>query len=51
MTTPGCAFTSEQFAAALAVEPGHAFVCEYVGVEHLAKDYDRCPLYRLGRRE
>ena len=51
VTTPGCAFTSEQFAAALAVEPGHNFVCEYVGVEHLAKDYDRCPLYRLGRRE
>lgn len=51
VTTPGCAFTSEQFAAALAVEPGHDFVCEYVGVEKLAKDYDRCPLYRLGRRE
>jgi len=51
VTTPGCAFTSEQFAAALAVEPRHAFVCEYVGVENLAKDYDRCPLYRLGRRE
>jgi pilus assembly protein FimV len=50
VTTPGCAFASEQFAAALAVEPGHDFVCEYVGVEHLAKDYDRCPLYRLGRR-
>jgi class 3 adenylate cyclase len=50
VTTPGCAFTSEQFAAALAVESGHDFVCEYVGVEQLAKDYDRCPLYRLGRR-
>jgi class 3 adenylate cyclase len=51
VTTPGCAFTSEQFAAALVVESGHDFVCEYVGVENLAKDYDRCPLYRLGRRE
>jgi class 3 adenylate cyclase len=51
VTTPGCAFASEQFAAALVVEPGHAFVCEYVGVEALAKGYDRCPLYRLGRRE
>jgi class 3 adenylate cyclase len=50
VTTPGCAFTSEQFAAALAVEPGHDFVCEYVGVEKLAKDYDQCPLYRLRRK-
>jgi len=50
VTTPGCAFTSEQFAALLAVEPGHDFVCEYVGVERLAKEFDRCPLYRLGRR-
>ena len=49
VATPGCAFTSEQFAAALAVEPGHDFVCEYIGVEQLAKDYDRCPLYRLAR--
>jgi class 3 adenylate cyclase len=51
VTTPGCAFASEQFAAALAVESGHAFVCEYVGVEALAKGYDLCPLYRLRRRE
>jgi class 3 adenylate cyclase len=51
VATPGCAFTSEQFAAALMVEAGHNFVCEYVGVENLAKDYDRCPLYRLSRRE
>lgn len=51
VTTPGCAFTSEQFAAALMLESGHRFVCEYVGVENLAKDYDRCPLYRLSHRE
>jgi class 3 adenylate cyclase len=50
VATPGCAFTSEQFAAALMVASGHNFVCEYVGVENLAKDYDRCPLYRLSRR-
>jgi class 3 adenylate cyclase len=48
-TLPGCAFASEQFAAALAVEPGHEFACEYVGVEDLAKGYDRVPLYRVGR--
>lgn len=51
VTTPGCAFASEQFVAALAVESTHDFVCEYIGIEHLAKGYDRCPLYRLERRE
>ena len=50
VTTPGCAFTSEQFAALLAVETGHDFVCEYMGFEQLAKEFDRCRLYRLGRR-
>jgi class 3 adenylate cyclase/tetratricopeptide (TPR) repeat protein len=50
VTIPGCAYTSEQFAALLAVEPNHHFVCEYIGIEVLAKQYDRCPLYRLARR-
>src|SRR4051794_38585736 len=43
VTAPGCAFVSEQFAAALAVTPGHDFVCEYLGLQPLAKDYDTCP--------
>ena len=47
VTAPGCAFASEQFAAALALAPGHDFVCEYLGMQPLAKDYDVCPLYRL----
>jgi class 3 adenylate cyclase len=47
VTAPGCAFVSEQFAAALALAPGHDFVCEYLGLQPLAKDYDTCPLYRL----
>jgi class 3 adenylate cyclase/tetratricopeptide (TPR) repeat protein len=47
VTTPGCAFASEQFAALLAMEGGNEFVCEYIGVQPLAKDYDRCPLYQL----
>jgi class 3 adenylate cyclase/tetratricopeptide (TPR) repeat protein len=47
VTVPGCAFVSEQFAAALAVTPGHEYVCEYLGMQPLAKDYDVCPLYRL----
>lgn len=49
-TVPGCVYTSEQFAAVLAVEAGQAFLCEFVGIEDLAKGYDRCPLYRLSRR-
>ncbi len=47
VTAPGCAFVSEQFAAALALAPNHAFVCEYLGLQPLAKDYDVCPLYRV----
>ncbi len=50
VTTPGCAFASEQFAAALAVRSDHDLVCEFVGIEDLAKGFDRCPLYRLLRR-
>ncbi len=51
VTTPGCAFVSEQFAAALAMQPGHEFTCEYLGLQPLAKDYDVCPLYRLATKE
>jgi class 3 adenylate cyclase len=50
VTMPGCAYTSEQFAGLLAVEGAEDFACEYLGVERLAKEYDRCPLYRLARR-
>ena len=50
VTIPGCAFASEQFAALLAIESGEDFVCEYVGVEKLHKDYGQCPLYRLARK-
>ncbi len=49
VTTPGCAFTTDQFASLLAIEAGESFRCEYVGVEDLAKGYDRCVLYRLSR--
>lgn len=50
VTLPGCAYASEQFASLLAAEGMDDYVCEYIGVESLAKAYDRCPLYRLGRR-
>lgn len=47
VTAPGCAYASEQFAAMLAVTPGHNFRCEFIGKEELAKNYDQCRLYRL----
>ncbi len=49
VTLRGCAYASEPFAALLMMEAGHRFVIESVGVHSLAKDYDRCPLYRLQR--
>jgi class 3 adenylate cyclase len=50
VTTPGCAFVSEHFAAALAVEAPDHFACEYVGVVDLAKKFGRSGLYHLTRR-
>jgi class 3 adenylate cyclase len=50
VTTPGCAFVSEQFAAALRLRSDHPYLCEFVGIEKLAKEYDSCPLYRLTTR-
>lgn len=51
-TLPGCVYTSEQYAALLAVEPDHDFVCSYLGMETLGKEHDRfrCALYRLTRK-
>lgn len=49
VTTPGCAFASEQFAAALAVAAEHDFHCEYMGIVPLAKEFGHAPLYRLAR--
>jgi class 3 adenylate cyclase len=50
VTTPGAAFTIAEFAAAITVASRHDFLCEFVGVEWLFKEYDRCALYRLARR-
>ncbi len=46
--TPGCAFASEPFAAALAATGAHRLHCVYLGHHALAKDFDTCALYRLG---
>jgi class 3 adenylate cyclase len=50
VTPPGSAYASEQLAALLADLPGHDLVCDYVGIQALAKGFDRCALYRLRRR-
>ena len=50
VTVPGCAFVSEQFAAALAMTPGHGLLCEPLGIHELPKKFGRCPLYHLTRR-
>ena len=50
ITPPGCAYASEQFAAALAAVTGNEFACDYVGRQTLAKNADNCILYRLRRR-
>jgi len=49
VTIRGCAYASEPFAALLILEASTRFVVEAVGVHSLAKEYDRCPLYRLQR--
>jgi tetratricopeptide (TPR) repeat protein len=49
ITVPGCAYASEPFAALLVRESGGRFAVETVGTHSLAKDYDRCPLYRVHR--
>ncbi|MFM9964855.1 MAG: TRAFs-binding domain-containing protein [Planctomycetaceae bacterium] len=49
-TTPGCIFTSEQFAAVLAVKASDEFACVHVGTAELIKGAGRHLLYRLERR-
>ncbi len=50
VTPPGCVYTSEQVAALLAVLGSREIDCEFVGLETLAKEYDRCALYRIFNR-
>jgi class 3 adenylate cyclase len=49
VTVRGCAYASEPMAALLMTEAPDRFVIEAVGVHSLAKNYDRCPLYRVSR--
>jgi adenylate cyclase len=47
---PGQVYLTEAMAAALAMHPGDALVCRYVGRIDLAKDYGILSAYRLERR-
>lgn len=48
-TVQGCAYASEPFAAVLTMDGVTRFHIESVGRYTLAKDYDRCTLYRIAR--
>lgn len=47
---PGQVYVTEAMAAALAMHPGDAPICRYVGRIELAKDYGMLSAYRLERR-
>ena len=49
VTPPGSVYVTEPFAAILAMEPSHGFICDYVGQVELPKGYGTFPLYRLRR--
>jgi adenylate cyclase len=49
-TMRGCVYASEPFAALLTMEGNQQFHIESAGVHRLAKDYDRCQLYRIERK-
>lgn len=48
-TMRGCAYASEAFAALLTMEDDGQFHIENVGLHSLAKNYDRCQLFRIAR--
>jgi len=50
VTPPGEVYVTEQFAAALELEPGSPFTCDYVGHLAAAKDYGQLRMYCLHRR-
>ncbi len=47
VTRVGEIFVTEQFAASLAGTFNEAFVCEYVGIQPMAKNYGECRMYSL----
>ncbi|HUB76719.1 MAG TPA: adenylate/guanylate cyclase domain-containing protein, partial [Solirubrobacteraceae bacterium] len=49
VTPPGEVYVTEQFAAALELDPADPFACDYAGHLPAAKDYGRMRMYRLYR--
>jgi class 3 adenylate cyclase/tetratricopeptide (TPR) repeat protein len=49
VTPVGEIFVTKQFAATLAAAAGDDFICEYVGVQAMAKGFGDCPMYSLRR--
>jgi class 3 adenylate cyclase len=50
VTPVGEIFVTEQFAAALACAAADAFVCEYAGLQPMAKGFGECRMYALRRK-
>ncbi|MDR3520694.1 MAG: TRAFs-binding domain-containing protein [Acidocella sp.] len=49
VTPVGEIYVTEQFATALACAAPGAFICEYVGIQPMAKKYGECRMYSLRR--
>jgi adenylate cyclase len=49
VTPVGEIFVTKQFAATLAAAAGDDYICEYVGVQKMAKGFGQCPMYSLRR--
>jgi len=47
VTPVGEIFVTEQFAATLACAAGDRFLCEYAGVQAMAKNFGECRMYSL----
>jgi class 3 adenylate cyclase len=50
VTPPGAVYVTEPFAAAIALEQGDQFACDYVGRMPAAKNYGVLRMYRLRRK-
>jgi class 3 adenylate cyclase len=51
VTPVGEIFVTEQFAASLACVANDAFICEYAGLQPMAKGFGECRMYALRRRD
>ncbi|MDE8349467.1 MAG: hypothetical protein POG74_08295 [Acidocella sp.] len=49
VTPVGEIYVTEQFATALACAAPEEFICEYVGIQPMAKKYGECRMYSLRR--